>query len=55
MNKELFNKIVRIISTHDEGDGEYCDTGEDMEWSCRSHCVDSAIDRLKKAFEAGEL
>jgi len=55
MDKELFDKIIKIVSTHEEGDGDYCDTGEDMDWYCRSHCTESAINRLKKAYEAGEI
>lgn len=30
MDKNLFDKLIDIISTHDEGDGQWCDTGEDM-------------------------
>ena len=55
MKQELFNKIISIMSTHDEGDGQCCDTGEDMEWSCRSECLDMATDRLMTAFRNGEL
>jgi hypothetical protein len=55
MTNEWFDKIIDIISTHDEGDGEHCDTGEDMEWYCRSHCVASAKERLQKAFDNGEI
>jgi hypothetical protein len=33
MKLEELNKIIDIISTHDEGDGEYCDTGDDMDWA----------------------
>lgn len=53
MDKETLNKIINIISTHEEGDGDYCDTGSDMEWSCRSECVSHAIERLTKAYYAG--
>ena len=55
MDEKLLNKIIEIITTHDEGDGYYCDTGADMEWACRSHCVESAVERLMRAFENGEL
>ncbi|MDH5645831.1 MAG: hypothetical protein OEZ01_07475 [Candidatus Heimdallarchaeota archaeon] len=55
MTNEWFDKIMAIISTHDEGDGEYCDTGEDMDWYCRSRCIESAKERLQKAFDDGEI
>lgn len=55
MKAEEFNKIVKIITTHEEGDGDYCDTGEDMDWACRSRCVDSAVERLAKAFKDWEV
>jgi len=48
MTKEELREIIKIISTHSEHGGSYCDTGEDMEWSCRSKCIDMAIDRLEK-------
>lgn len=51
MTKEELNKIIKIISTHSEHSGGYCDTGEDMDWSCRSECVDMAIKRLEKEYE----
>ena len=43
-------KIIEVIITHHEGEGSYCDTGEDMEWACRSECVELAIKRLRKFF-----
>ena len=46
MTKEELEQVIKIISTHDEGDGGHCDTGEDMECACRSDCVDKAIMRL---------
>ena len=55
MDKETFDKVIEIVTTHDEGDGKYCDTGDDMEWSCRSHCTESAVERLFKAYEAGQI
>ena len=55
MNEETFSKIIQIITTHDEGDGEYCDTGDDMDWGCRSHCTESAVNRLTEAYKNGEL
>jgi len=53
MTKELLDKVIGIVSTHEEGDGDYCDTGEDMDWYCRSHCTKKAIERLKTAFDEG--
>ena len=55
MDKDTFDKIIEILTTHEEGDGDYCDTGEDMDWECRSKCVEHAVDRLYKAFNAGEI
>ena len=52
MDKKELEKIINIISTHDEGDGSYCDTGSDMEWRCRSECVEKAIERLRKYFSS---
>jgi hypothetical protein len=45
---EEMKEIVHIIQHHDEDDGDYCDTGADMEWACRSECVDHAIDGLRR-------
>lgn len=40
-------EAVRLgIDTHDVGDGSYCDTGEDMEWQCRSECTAKALKKL---------
>lgn len=47
MKKEEIEKIIDIISTHKEGEGEWCDTGEDMEWACRAKCIELAIKRLR--------
>jgi len=44
--KKVIKECIGIIQTHDEGDGSYCDTGEDMEWGCRSTCVEKAVQRL---------
>ena len=49
--KELIKKTIYLVSTHTEHDGDYCDTGEDMEWICRSKCVEMAINRLSKLEE----
>jgi len=47
-------EIIKIISTHPEGEGKWCDTGEDMEWGCRSECVSLAIKRLEAYFTEKE-
>lgn len=39
---------IALITTHTEHEGGYCDTGEDMDWACRSECVDLAVKRLKE-------
>ena len=51
MNKELLEEVIKIISTHDDGDGGYCDTGQDMDWKCRSKCMDFAIKRLREYYK----
>ena len=48
MTKPEFDKILELITTHTEHNGNYCDTGEDMEWGCRSECVKMAVERLQK-------
>ena len=50
MTKDELDKVIEIISTHVGGEGEFCDTGEDMDWACRSECVDLAIKRLREYF-----
>lgn len=50
ITKEQLEEIIIIISTHKEGNGEYCDTGEDMDWACRSECVKLAIKRLEEFY-----
>ena len=45
----MLDKVLDLIMTHDEGDGEYCDTGADMDWACRSHCVGHAVERIHRA------
>jgi hypothetical protein len=47
VKEEEREKLMELISTHTEHDGGYCDTGEDMDWSCRSECVDLAIKRIQ--------
>jgi len=51
IDKELLDKIIELIKIHLEHEGGYCDTGADMDWYCRSECVDMAIKRLKDYFE----
>lgn len=46
MSQEIKDKILELISTHTEHEGRYCDTGEDMEWGCRSECNDMAVERV---------
>jgi hypothetical protein len=40
-------KLIAEIPNHAEGFGQYCDTGEDMDWSCRSECTEEAVNRLR--------
>jgi hypothetical protein len=40
-------EVIRLIRTHTEHDGSYCDTGADMEWRCRSECVEMAVKRVE--------
>lgn len=46
--QEIIGKCQWLNSTHTEKDGSWCDTGADMDWSCRSECVDMANARLTK-------
>lgn len=39
-------EAIEAVGTHTEKNGSYCDTGEDMEWGCRSKCVEMALTRL---------
>ena len=55
MTKEELHKVIAIITTHAEGEGQYCDTGDDMDWFCRSECMSLAVDRLTSAFSRGEF
>jgi hypothetical protein len=45
--KIMISEIIGLMTTHTEHNGNYCDTGEDMEWACRSECVEMAEERLK--------
>ena len=51
--RERENELLKIVkynlTTHTEHDGRYCDTGEDMEWACRSECVEMAVKRIREA------
>lgn len=48
MNKELLKEVIKIISTHkDTEELSYCDTGSDMDFWCRSQCLEMAIKRLQ--------
>ena len=49
--RDTIKKCMELVSTHTEHNGNYCDTGEDMEWACRSECTDMAISRLAKLLE----
>ena len=46
-----FNKVIYLLTTHTDHEGSYCDTGEDMDWSCRSRCVEAAEKRLRQEFK----
>jgi hypothetical protein len=43
-------EVIALLKTHTEHDGSYCDTGEDMDWACRSECVEMAVKRLRERF-----
>jgi hypothetical protein len=45
---------VELVSNHTEHEGGYCDTGENMEWACRSDCVKLAIKRIEDFSEGGQ-
>lgn len=51
---DIWRQAQGLVKTHTERDGRYCDTGEDMDWLCRSDCVEMAAARLKAASEAGQ-
>ncbi len=48
ITQQELEKIIELVWTHTEHNGDYCDTGEDMEWACRSSCTKMAVERLKK-------
>lgn len=49
--KEIIDDFEFLLTTHTEKEGCYCDTGEDMEWGCRSECVEMARKRLDGVFK----
>lgn len=51
MNKEELKKVLELLITHSDHIGGYCDTGDDMDWACRSECVEMAEKRIKEYFE----
>lgn len=55
MTQDEFNKVIELVGTHSEHNGSYCDTGEDMDWACRSECTEMAIERLKEYFKDFEV
>lgn len=52
--KQGMREAVSIMKRHPEGEGEWCDTGEDMEWACRSECVERAVKRIVAALKGLE-
>jgi hypothetical protein len=48
---EAIEECIRLAQVHTEKNGRYCDTGGDMDWGCRSECVDMAISRLQSLKE----
>lgn len=46
IRQDTLRQVLPVIKTHKEGEGDYCDTGEDMDWACRSNCVELAVERL---------
>lgn len=53
--REGIRDTVACFTTHDEGFGAYCDTGEDMGWSCRSDCVEHGVNRARRLCAALSL
>lgn len=47
---DAINDCAQLIQVHTEKEGGYCDTGADMDWSCRSDCIDLAVDRLRDLY-----
>lgn len=44
--REAVEECIKLAGIHTEHNGNYCDTGEDMDWACRSECVEMAIKRM---------
>ena len=51
--KEItLEEVIKIIESHKEDEEHgYCDTGEDMEYACRSRCMGLAVKRLKEFYK----
>lgn len=47
---EIVAKCIELFETHDEGFGYWCDTGDDMEWKCRSDCTEHGVNRVRRHF-----
>lgn len=47
VREETIEECIKVASVHIDHIGDYCDTGEDMDWACRSECVQMAVDRLQ--------
>ena len=47
-NLELVEALIHVLKYHNEGESYFCDTGEDMDWYCRSSCMELAIDRINQ-------
>jgi hypothetical protein len=50
MEQKDLDKVMELLSIHTEHDGRYCDTGDDMDWACRSDCVAMAEKRILDYF-----
>lgn len=50
----VLEEAIALIQTHTEHNGSYCDAGYDMDWYCRSECVEMAVNRLKTLSQQGE-
>jgi hypothetical protein len=45
--KQGVRDAIQIMSIHPDGEGKWCDTGEDMEWACRDKCVELGVKRVE--------
>lgn len=50
-NEDLIIEINKVV--HDEGDSSHCDTGEDMEWACRSQCTKEILQKVRTIIRSG--